>query len=880
MRDTAGRDSGPIDFADLAAALLARADSLVPSWLPGGKRVGPEYVCGDLSGGEGGSCSVNLTNGKWADFSGDDKGNDLISLYAAIHGLNQGQAARAIMESLGWQRAQPSSVARAAAVQAPAQGSEEPPPWVDDAPPPEGATTPRPKAKPKSQWRPIVPAPDFAPAPKFVFGYKDETQGGRWVDLDAVRSWEYRRDGQLYGHVARFERINSAGQLVKDTLPLTWCEDESDTRRQQRWHWKQWDAPRPLYLSAGLLAADPRLVPVVLVEGEKCAAAGQLLLGHEFDFVSWPGGAKAWAKADWSWLKGRRVFMWPDADSKRMPLSSAEREANVDPESKPLKPALKQPGMAAMVGIGSILAGQMACEVFVCPIPEPGNIRDGWDIADAIEDGWDAERVRGFIRGARSFDPPDDAVRAQAAVVNPAPADANPDEISHAWRAKLLTSNQGAIRPVRENAVLALDGLPELNLAGDGGAAGVIGFNEFTNDVMKLKPAPWGTPAGVWAEVDELLLGEWLVRAHGLPSMPRGTLEEAVAMVAYRHRYHPVREYLGQLEGSWDGEPRLATWLQRCCIGEGELQGMEEAQREPLQQYLARAGTWFVMGMCQRVLTPGCKFDYMLILEGPQGRRKSTLLASMAGDWFADTGLVLGDKDSYQQLQGKWLYEMGELDAMGKAEITKVKQYIASSKDYFRASFDRRARDYPRQVVFGGTTNEDHYLTDPTGNRRFWPVRVSRVCDVEWMLANRDQLFAEALQRIKDGKRMHPTPREEKELFEPQQQLRQVENAIESALCRYLHNDKDGMLCGELSLIEALGRIGIGVEKLGPGRFHEKQAAAALRRLGWIEGRSSKPTGPNGVRPRVYRRPALGGASPNGSPQSHATERAADACPL
>ena len=104
----------PIDFADLARALLDRAETLVPQWLPGGSRKGAEWVCGDLGGGAGGSCSVNLGSGVWADFSGEDRGGDLISLYAAINNLNQGQAARQLMGELGWQQPQQRQPARQA----------------------------------------------------------------------------------------------------------------------------------------------------------------------------------------------------------------------------------------------------------------------------------------------------------------------------------------------------------------------------------------------------------------------------------------------------------------------------------------------------------------------------------------------------------------------------------------------------------------------------------------------------------------------------------------------------------------------------------------------------------------------------------------------
>jgi predicted P-loop ATPase len=225
--------------------------------------------------------------------------------------------------------------------------------------------------------------------------------------------------------------------------------------------------------------------------------------------------------------------------------------------------------------------------------------------------------------------------------------------------------------------------------------------------------------------------------------------------------------------------------------------------------------------------------------------------------------------------------EFPELDSWGKADVTKIKAYVASTSDYFRGSYDKRAKEHPRQLVFGGTTNEDHYLTDATGNRRFWPVRVTRRCDIDWLQAHRDQLFAEAFVRWREGRRMYPTDDEERELFAPQQRERAVDNPIESALWRYFHHNEAGIGVAEVSLVEALGKIGIGVEKLSPGRFHEKQAAAALRRLGWTEKRSSKPG-----RPRVYCRPdAEGEAVPRAAERTQradagASTRADDDCPF
>ncbi len=880
-----------IDFVGLAAALLDRAHALVPQWLPSGVERNGRWYVGDFDGGPGESANVNLATGQWIDNAApdDDKGGDLISLYARLHGLNNGQAALQLMDLMGWQHYEPERLA----LQAPARETDAQP-QADDGliPAPGPAARPEPKPKRPPRWRPIVPVPKHAPAPEFKFGYKDAKRGNAWVELQATRTWEYRFEGELYGHVARFERVNSDGQLVKDTVALTWCENLEDGRGTCRWHWKQWEEPRPLYVPAALLSADLSL-PVVVVEGEKCAQAGHELLGHEFDFISWPGGCKAWALARWSMIMGRKVILWPDCDAKRERLTKAEREQSLSPEGKPILPEAKQPGVQAMVHIGTLLMSDHGCEVTICRLPKPGAVPDGWDIADAIAEGWDAGHVRDFLRSAVPFVPVSDEARAKTESTR-STAGAEEVDDGSGWRGKLLLASTGAIKPVRENVVLALDGAPRPNgtrLAGVPEAAGVLAFNDFTNDVIKLKPAPWGSPEGVWLESDELEMGDWLAREHWLPPMSRQTLEEAVSMVARRHRYHPARERILAQHGLWDGEKRLERWLAECCRKEG--MGLSD---DPHQKYLARVGTWLIMAICQRVLQPGCKFDYMVILEGGQGLGKSTLCRLLGMEWFADTGLVLGDKDSYQNLQGVLVYEWGELDSLTKAEVTKVKQFVSSQKDRFRASFDRRPKDYPRQVVFIGTTNESHYLSDPTGNRRFWPVKVTRFIDLDWVRANLEQMFAEALHYLEAGERFHPNQAEQRQLFDPQQLERTIENALESAIRKFLYDEQqkvahhgiNGSLVNEITLSELLNYLGISVDKQTTALT--KQASTALGRMGWERGRA-KGQRADKWRPWVYLRPAErsetapapdGAGAPTNRPDAgHYTSEAEDeACPF
>lgn len=892
-----GNDSH-FNFAALAAELLKQADTLVPLWLPGGKleKHTHEYVCASLSGGEGDSCKVNLRTGKWADFATDDAGKDLIGLYACIRGLEMGKAAYELAadlgleDALGIERKGGGGGGGSRGSQSAGRIDDDAPPWEDAPPAGESAGNAGSSGeKRKSVWEAIAPVPEGTPKP---LNFR------HWKNGAASAVWEYRFGGQFYGYVCRFDVVHSDGRRGKEIVPLTWCIDTCDERGTHKWHWKQWNEPRPLYVPAGELSDVSAGKAVVLVEGEKCAKNAQDMgeLRALYDFVSWPGGSNAFAKAQWSWLSGREVILWPDADCKRFKLTAQERNAQVDPDSKPVMPLHRQPGYKAMAAIGSHLIGEFGCKVRVVRMDDPSQLGytlpDGWDIADALsgvlrmdgttgEDAWGVAKVKRYLAEAKPFVPPDEGVRAKAGIVGSnvphseagAGRDKGSDDPSWVWETCLIRSAQGAVKPVRENVVMALDGWPERDIPGIEDAKGLIAKNEFTNDVVKLHDTPWGTKAGSWEEVDELRMGEWLVREHGLPSMPRGTLEEAVMIVADRYKFHPVREYLESLK--WDGEKRLHKWLRRCCM-EGGDDDTRFDDTDPLQQYLARAGTWFIQAMCARVMEPGCKFDYMLILEGPQGRLKSGLFKVLGGAWFADTGLNLSDKDSLQQLQGRWVYEFAELDAFGRADVTKIKQYTASSCDYFRASYARRAQEYPRQIVFGGTTNENHYLTDPTGNRRFWPVTVSRVVDIEWLKEVRDLLFAEGMERWRAGMRMFPTFEEQNELFEPQQNDRMIDSPIESLIINYLYPENPGYMdegasLKKVTLVDLLKRIGILVDRLTPTRFHEKRAVAALRRLGWVKKRDSAPP-----RKWMYYRPD----NDNGPTRGTHNGGADDACPV
>lgn len=209
---------------------------------------------------------------------------------------------------------------------------------------------------------------------------------------------------------------------------------------------------------------------------------------------------------------------------------------------------------------------------------------------------------------------------------------------------------------------------------------------------------------------------------------------DALLLVCKENTIDSAADYVKSLV--WDEQSRLDSWLT-------EVYGV------PNDIYHQKVGSNWLKGLVNRIVHPGCKFDYVLVLEGPQGSRKSTSLAALGGLWHFETSEGTDSKDFFMQFEGKAIVEFSEGETLSRTEVKRMKAIITTQVDRYRPSYGRFSMDFPRRCIFAMTTNADEYLKDETGNRRWLPVKLEVVqANVEWIRENREQLLAEAYHRV------------------------------------------------------------------------------------------------------------------------------------
>ncbi|EJE49590.1 putative P-loop ATPase [Acidovorax sp. CF316] len=405
-----------------------------------------------------------------------------------------------------------------------------------------------------------------------------------------------------------------------------------------------------------------------------------------------------------------------------------------------------------------------------------------------------------------------------------------------------LVMHRGRPMDCRENVMYALQLDPTLK--------GMAKFNDFTRLIERSRTTPWGHPPGEWNDEDDLMLGEYLLREHRLGVKAKGTLRDGVLMAARSSRFNPVVDLI-EAE-AWDDVPRLETWLSTVYrLGERK----DPAEAERFLKYTRLIGRCFFMGLVNRAIRPGCKFDYMLIIKGEQGLAKSTLFRAIAGPFFTDNGTKVGEKDSLMAQQLAWIVESAELESLNKAESTSIKQYLSVQDDLYRPPYGAQMVKAPRHFVNVGTTNAETFLKDATGDRRFWPLEVFEVF-LERLKEMLPQLLAEAMARLDRGEQYWPTREEEKALVFPEHEQFKHTDSWEDMLHEYVNAPtakKMGVPAGAtrefFATTELYEAMGIKADRIDANGNMDGRMGRAMKGLGFERHRES-----NGARRRGFKR--------------------------
>lgn len=313
-------------------------------------------------------------------------------------------------------------------------------------------------------------------------------------------------------------------------------------------------------------------------------------------------------------------------------------------------------------------------------------------------------------------------------------------EIDTEWITSLETNKSGKYEETIDNMLIVLRNDPNLK--------GMVARNLFSNRNEVKRATPWKREGDFWTDSDDAGLRHYIEKVYGLQG--RQKLLDAYTMVSEEHAYHPVKDYLNSLK--WDGAPRLESLFI-------EYLGSEDSI------YTRTLTRKTLVAAVSRIFKPGCKFDQMLTIVGEQGIGKSYIIKKLAQQWFSDSLPDIKGKDAYEALDGVWIMEMGELAALRKSEREAIKSYISKQEDTYRRAYGRNTTINKRQCIFIGTTNDNEFLNDPTGGRRFWVIdtNVSRRTKTVWDDLSKeevDQIWAEAVHFYRKGENIMELPKE------------------------------------------------------------------------------------------------------------------------
>lgn len=381
-------------------------------------------------------------------------------------------------------------------------------------------------------------------------------------------------------------------------------------------------------------------------------------------------------------------------------------------------PDSDQPGIKA----SEIIRGKLSGLAASCTILDVSDMPDGWDAADALADGWTPARFLEWAAPRRKS--------ASPVILDLGRSNAHTPAKSRAMlyaELGLVVDANGVPYTNADNAVRILEHDPKFTLWHD---------TFLAENILNGKPI-------TDSDIIEILI--YIQKELKIVRFSEPSVRQGVIAVAAKTRKNSVQEWLTSL--AWDDTPRIDKFFVDSCDAEDNT-------------YVNSVSRNFWISLVARIMNPGCKVDNMIVLEGPQGWRKSSLLATIGAQYYTEASEDIQSKDFFLCLRGKFLVEISELDAFSRADASRIKQVISCASDRYREPYAHYAADYPRQCIFAGTTNDHSYLRDPTGGRRFWPIAINNEINTSYVSEYRDQFFAEAFAAWKSGQSWWHVPPE------------------------------------------------------------------------------------------------------------------------
>lgn len=363
--------------------------------------------------------------------------------------------------------------------------------------------------------------------------------------------------------------------------------------------------------------------------------------------------------------------------------------------------------------------------------------------------------------------------------------------------------------PTLANASLVLLAHPDLT--------GKIWYDSFREKVFHTLDS---TTPREWEDINDLKVTAWMQQRMKLHKITVQVVRDAVMHAARHQPRHSLHDYIEGLQ--WDGRSRLKTWMSDCLGAE-------------LNPYTQAVSQNWPIAMIARAYRPGIQMDNVLVLEGKMGHGKSKFVEILGAPWFASLTQSFGTKDFLMEIIGRWLVELPDMNAFLKQDHTQNLSVVTRRTDSYRAPYARHVKDHPRVALFVGTSENDDYLQDTRGRRRWWPIRCSAI-DLDATYALKDQIFAEAFLEYKRGTDWYITPETDTLSEQTERVARDPWADRVESYCSILgHSVRIG------DILSASECLNIPPER--QSRREVLRVAAVLREMGWKKARPKDSTG-------------------------------------